>query len=103
MLVKHPKWHRAHLLRHLPAGNLHPPKTPYWAGMACRFDGRIARRGVGRGNGTTTLSGTDQRVNRKRKAAPAGAAGPPRRPAAGRKVKAVPTGANGKATSRAPQ
>ena len=35
--VKHPKWHRQHLLRHLPAGNLHPPKTPYWAHLACRY------------------------------------------------------------------
>ena len=35
--VKHPKWHRAHLLRHLPAGNLHPPKTPFFQQMACRM------------------------------------------------------------------
>jgi poly-gamma-glutamate synthesis protein (capsule biosynthesis protein) len=35
--VGHPKWHRAHLLRHLPAGNLHPPKTPFFQHMACRM------------------------------------------------------------------
>ena len=35
--VKHPVWHRRHLLQLLPAGNLHPPKTPYWSHMACRM------------------------------------------------------------------
>ena len=34
--VKHPKWHRAHLMRVLPAENVHPPKTPFWSHMACR-------------------------------------------------------------------
>lgn len=35
--VKHPRFHRRHLIRHLPAANLHPPKAPYWTGMACRY------------------------------------------------------------------
>jgi poly-gamma-glutamate synthesis protein (capsule biosynthesis protein) len=26
---------RAHILEFLPAGNLHPPATPYWTGAAC--------------------------------------------------------------------
>lgn len=26
---------REHILKFLPAGNLHPPTTPYWAGAAC--------------------------------------------------------------------
>jgi poly-gamma-glutamate synthesis protein (capsule biosynthesis protein) len=26
---------RAHILEFLPAGNLHPPTTPYWTGVAC--------------------------------------------------------------------
>jgi len=26
---------RAHILRFLPAGNLHPPTTPFWTGAAC--------------------------------------------------------------------
>ena len=50
--VKHPKWHRRHLLKHLPAGNLHPPKTPYWTHMACRQPPKNAN--------------TSERKNRKR-------------------------------------
>lgn len=50
--VKHPAWHRRHLLQHLPAGNLHPPKTPYWSHMACRQPPKNAN--------------TSERQNRKR-------------------------------------
>ena len=31
-----PPAYRRHLLSHLPAGNLLPPKAPFWQSMACR-------------------------------------------------------------------